>query len=122
MKYNNREPIYRQIVNDIKYQIVLGALKKGEKLLSGRDMAEKMKVNPNTIARVYQELEWQGIVFTRKGMGTYITEDAATVPRLKAEITKEMMSTFIAGMKKVGFENREIVNILKKHLDKENEK
>ena len=122
MEYNNREPIYLQIANDIKYRIVLGALKKGEKLLSGRDMAEKMKVNPNTMARVYQELERQGIVFTRKGMGTYITEDANTVSRLKKEITKEMIRIFIVGMKKVGFESIEIITVLKKHLSEEHEK
>ena len=122
MEYNNREPIYLQIANDIKYKIVLGALKKGEKLLSGRDMAEKMKVNPNTMARVYQELERQGIVFTRKGMGTYITEDAATVYRLKEEITKEMMRTFIVSMEKVGVEGGAIIKTLKKHLSEENEK
>lgn len=65
-------PIYLQIMNDIKRDIVTGRLGQGAKLPSVRECAEANTVNPNTVQRAYQELEREGVSETRRGMGTFV--------------------------------------------------
>ena len=66
------EPIYRQIVEQIRRGVASGRLAVGERLPSVRELATTLVVNPNTIAKAYTELEREGIVFTKKGSGTFV--------------------------------------------------
>ncbi len=71
----SRTPIYEQIIESIKEQVVKGVLNPGEKLTSVREFAKDMTLNPNTVQKAYQELERQGIICTLRGKGTFICED-----------------------------------------------
>ena len=75
MQYNPSIPIYLQVEAELIKDMLNGKLPPGEKLPSGRDLAVKYKINPNTASRVYQELEMKGLCFTKRGMGTFVTED-----------------------------------------------
>jgi len=68
------QPIYLQIMNQIKYQVASGRLTQGEQLPPVRKLAEQLLVNPNTVARAYRELETEGIVQTRQGAGVFVAE------------------------------------------------
>ena len=68
--------VYQQIENEIQFAIVSGKLKPGDKLPSVREVSEIITVNPNTVAKAYRDLEVMGIVYTRRGMGVYISRDA----------------------------------------------
>ena len=72
IEFNDKTPIYLQIMDLIKMDIVTGKLKARDKLPSVREMASNLKVNPNTLQRAYQELERLGIVYTQRGMGTFV--------------------------------------------------
>jgi GntR family transcriptional regulator len=74
-------PIYLQIVNQIKYLIASGRLAAGEELLPIRVLAEKLVVNPNTVARAYRELESAGIVEKRRTAGTYVSDQGSPLAR-----------------------------------------
>ena len=74
MDFDKNVPIYMQIMFEIKRRISTGQLNPGGKLPSVRDLAEEIKVNPNTIVRAYQELEREGVTETRRGMGTFIVD------------------------------------------------
>ena len=74
MEYNVEVPIYVQVVRDIKKRIVRKQLLPGEKLPSNRELAVLYKVNPNTAARIYKEMEAEGYCYTKRGLGTFITE------------------------------------------------
>src|SRR6266576_1516784 len=74
-------PIYRQIVNQVKYLVGSGRLAPGEELPPIRVLAEQLVVNPNTVARAYAELEHAGIVTKRHGSGTYISETPSPLSR-----------------------------------------
>ena len=65
MDFSASTPIYQQVVDEIKRMLMSGELKPGEKLWSARDMAVRYKINPNTAARVYKELELQNLCFTK---------------------------------------------------------
>ena len=116
MEFNNSIPIYLQIIDNIKRDIVVGKLKTGQKMPSVRELAGTFKVNPNTIQRVYQELDREKITFTKRGMGTYVTEEEKTISSLMQEISKKIILDFIEGMNNLGFSNKELINTLKEYL------
>lgn len=118
IEFNERIPIYIQIMNLIKKDIITGQLKKGDKLLSVREMAEKLNVNPNTIQRVYQELEREGVIFTQRGMGTFITQDNKRIQDIKDEMASDIVISYINGMKSIGFNEKEIADIISNYVKK----
>ena len=113
MEFNPALPIYLQVMTMIKRDIVTGELKPGEKLPSVRDMAVEFAVNPNTVSRVYRELESEGICYTKRGMGTFVTEEPEVVGRLKAEMAGELMDQFLEGMKRLGIPGEEVIQMVK---------
>jgi GntR family transcriptional regulator len=73
-------PIYRQIIDQIKYQVVTGVLKEGDKVPSVRELAAKLAVNQNTILKVYNELCRQNVLKIERGDGTYVSSNKQTIP------------------------------------------
>ncbi|MBI2927614.1 MAG: GntR family transcriptional regulator [Verrucomicrobia bacterium] len=74
-------PIYRQIVNQVKYLVAAGRLAPGEELPPIRTLAEQLVINPNTVARAYLELERAGLVSKRHGSGTYVSDAGSPLKR-----------------------------------------
>lgn len=112
MEFDNNIPIYIQVINDIKKDIINGILAMGEKLPSGRDLALKYQINPNTANRIYKELEAEEICFTKRGLGTYVTEDSDKVRRIREEMAVLLLDNFIDGMKNLGFSKEELFEVL----------
>lgn len=108
MEFENNLPIYLQVVEEIKRLLLNGELKTGEKLWSARDMAIRYKINPNTAARVYKELEQEELCFTKRGMGTYLTEDKTAVERLRRERAEALCTNFVKGFQNLGFSSEEM--------------
>jgi len=113
-EFNDKMPIYLQIIDLIKMDIVTGKLKSKDKLPSMREMATNLKVNPNTLQRSYQELERLGIVYTLRGTGTFVGEGKDMVDDLKSGMAKEVIESFILRMKSLGFNNNEIIKYVSK--------
>jgi len=113
-EFNDRSPIYLQIIDIIKMDIVIGKLKSKDKLPSVREMATKFNVNPNTLQRSYQELERLGIVYTQRGLGTFVGEGKNMVDDLKREMAREVIDSFILRMKSLGFTDNEIIKSVSK--------
>ena len=74
-------PIYLQIAKEIKHTIAVGSVRPGEQLPSVREVALQITVNPNTVAKAYRELETQGIVETRRGTGTFVSDKMTTISK-----------------------------------------
>ncbi len=108
MKFNNNIPIYIQVIEEIKKDIVSGVLNMGEKLPSGRDLALKYKINPNTANRIYKELEASDICFTKRGLGTYITEDTDKINAIREEMAGNIFDQFFEGVKNLGYSKEEV--------------
>lgn len=116
--FNNTQPIYLQILRRLCRQIVRGELKAGARLPSVREMAVQTGVNPNTIQRVYTELERLAIAESRRGLGSYITQDSARLQQLREDLKNEQIGSFIADMRETGFSPEEIVEGVRKELFK----
>lgn len=115
MDFKNNVPIYFQVIEDIKKKIISGALPLGAKLPSSRELAIEYQVNPNTAARIYNEMESMGMSYTRRGIGTFVTEDEHIIDRLKKEMIDEIMTDFDTKLTDMGFTREEIMDMLKKH-------
>ncbi len=114
MEFKSNIPIYLQVVDDIKKQIVNGTIKPGDKLLSTRELATYYTINPNTSTRVYSELESEGITFTRRGLGTFVSEDLNLVKKLKDEMAENLICNFIDEFKAIGYTRDELIEIISK--------
>ncbi len=117
-QFDDNIPIYVQISNMIKGEIASGKLKQGDKLPSIRDMSNRLKVNPNTIQRVYGELEREGITFTQRGMGTFITQDKKKIKDLRREMAETEIKSFISTMGDLGFTDVEIMDLIEFYMER----
>lgn len=120
MKFEDNLPIYIQIMNLIKKKIIIGELKEGGKLTSVRELSTELKVNPNTIQRSYQELEREDLVFTQRGMGTFVTEDKNSIQQLKRNLASSIVREFLNNMKSLGFSKNEIMDLINENRGGEN--
>src|SRR5712691_918831 len=94
---NDGVPIYLQIVNQVKYLVASGRLAPGEELPAIRVLAEKLLVNPNTVARAYRELEAAGVVTTRRTAGTYVSNAGSPLDRTeRIKILTERIDALLA--------------------------
>jgi len=116
LEFDSTRPIYLQIIDVIKKQIIRGELKPGDKVLSQRDFAEKIRVNPNTVQRAYKEMESMSILETIRGQGTFICNRPEMLKEIKAEMANEILTTFISDMRSLGFETDEIRDIVNSSL------
>ncbi|MCD7818809.1 MAG: GntR family transcriptional regulator [Lachnospiraceae bacterium] len=118
MEFNAATPIYLQVMTSIKRDIVTRRIRPGEKLPSVRELAVQYSINPNTVSRVYRELELEHVCFTRRGMGTFVTEDAELVTRLRNDMAEELVREFLAGIRQLGMDDEEAIRLLKLHIER----
>jgi len=112
MEFNNNIPIYIQVMEKIKQDIVTGKLKPGERMPSSRDFSAQLGINFNTVARVYKEMEAEEILFTRRGLGTFITEASERIDWLRYEMARMQIYTFIKGMSQIGYTKEDMIKFI----------
>lgn len=101
-------PIYLQIIERVKEALARGVLSPGDQIPSQRELAQLIRVNPNTIQRAYREMEYMGLVQTARGTGTFITLDSARVAQLREEMAREALAQFLRTLRDLGFSDAEI--------------
>lgn len=111
----NRLPIYRQLGEQIREAVARGRLQPGEQLPSVRDLSRTLVVNPNTVARVYTELERDGVLHTRQGLGVFVAEPKADLTkRARKARLEELLDRFLTEAVYLGFSADEVVTIVSK--------
>lgn len=113
---NESEPIYLQLMDAVKKGLVRGEIAPGEKLPSLRDLAAAARVNPNTVQHAYQELEREGVIFSRRGQGSFATESASRIAEMREELASQAVRRFVAEMNALGFGGPEIMDRLRAAL------
>jgi GntR family transcriptional regulator len=107
-------PIYLQIVNQVKYLVASGRLEPGEELPPIRTLAERLVVNPNTVARAYRELETAGVVEKRRTAGTYVAEGGSPLGRReKLRILGDRADALLAEARQMDISTNEVVDLIK---------
>ena len=114
MNYNfdSERPIYLQIMDIIKNQIISGILKPGDKIPSVRELALKFKVNPNTIVKSLYFLETDGLIYTDRTIGKFITSDLLIIKLHKEKYLKQKMINFLNDISLLGYTKEEVVKLL----------
>jgi GntR family transcriptional regulator len=116
IEFNPNRPIYIQIMQRICAQVLRGEYQPGEKLPSLVDAGLQFNVNHNTIARVYRELGWQGVVETRRGEGTFVTEDCAVLEALHGTLRDSLLENFFTEMHRLGYSAEEMKAAFQEYL------
>jgi GntR family transcriptional regulator len=107
-------PIYRQIVNQVKYLIASGQLPAGSELLPIRALAEQLLVTPNTVVKAYAELESEGLVHKRRGAGTYVADAASPLARRQQrQILTQRADALLAEASQLNFTFEEVLDLLR---------
>ena len=118
-QFSNDAPIYTQLIQQVKVGIVTGALPPGERLPSVRDLATEAGVNPNTMQRALAELERDGLVYSQRTAGRFVTEDNTMINTAKRSLAQRHVKTFLEAMLQLGFQKDEIISLIKQELGEE---
>ena len=100
--FDNERPIYIQLVELIRIDIISGKYPKGQKLPSVRELALMMKVNPNTMQKALVELEDEKLIYTERTNGKYVTEDEILIEKIKKQLAQEKVNNYLNSMKNIG--------------------
>ena len=108
-------PIYLQIVNQVKYLVAAGRLAPGEELPPIRTLAERLTINPNTVARAYRELEVAGVVIKRGTTGTFVSDAGSPLARKeRVRILTERIDALLAEARQLGFSSTELFDLVRR--------
>ena len=110
--FRNDQPIYSQLTQRLTEAIVSGIYAPGEKLPSVRELALEAGVNPNTVQRALTELEREGLVFSQRTAGRFVTENENMIANAKLRIADERVSVFLRSMKTLGCGRQEIISLI----------
>jgi DNA-binding transcriptional regulator YhcF (GntR family) len=117
INFDQSTPLYIQIMQKIKADIVSGKLKGGDKIPSVRDISESFKVNPNTVQRALIELEREGITYPQRGIGTFVCEGLDVANLLKTTLAMGYAKRFTDEMIELGLSENEMIECIKKVLE-----
>jgi len=107
-------PIYRQIVNQVKYLVASGLLRPGEELPPIRTLALQLKVTPNTIVKAYEELEISGVIHKRRGSGTFVSEARQQLAlRERRRIIEQRIDALLAEGHHLNFDRDDILRMVR---------
>ncbi|GAB3046286.1 GntR family transcriptional regulator [Virgibacillus ainsalahensis] len=119
VKFNNRDPVYVQVVRHFKEQIATGMLEPGEEIPSRRELANRLKINPNTAQRAYKEMEEAGLIYTERNLPSKITTDEKVLGSVREELILEAVNSFIASIHPINVPLDEVIDLLRKKYEGE---
>ena len=106
-------PVYQQIVNQVRLAVASGELAPEERLSTIKDLSISLRVNPNTIARAYRELESAGIVVTRGTLGTFVAPDPAASRAERKRILEELVEALLSTADQLQVSTEEVLQLLR---------
>ena len=119
--FDDRMPIYRQIIVKFSRSFVRGDISPGERIPSIRELSAWLKVNTNTIQRVYQELERDGLIISKRGTGYFITEETSMKEKIRRTMACDSLRRFVEEMRALGCIDDDILAELKLFMEGEKE-
>ena len=113
LDHHSGEPIYRQIVEAVKYRIASGRLAEGAKMPSIRVLASELRINPRTVVKAYEELQHAGLVVMKQGQGVFVAANRQGIPaKARRKAVGEMARRLLAEASRLGADPDEVLRIL----------
>ncbi len=113
-------PVYEQVKRAIKLAILSDRLQEGEKLMSLRELALKLQINPNTIIKVYTQLELEGYIYSRHGAGYFVKVNKEKIKKERYELFEEETQDYISKVIALGYSFDDILEIMKRYFNRDN--
>lgn len=117
VELSSPKPVYQQLIDQIKLAVATGRLKPGDRLPAIRDAAVELRINRNTVARVYSELEREGILYNRAGQGSFVSDRGSSLSR--AEMRRQLVSRLdemLAQANLFGYSRQQIADLMAQRL------
>lgn len=115
MEFNSSIPIYTQILEEFKRRIAAGILQPGDRISPVRELAVDWGVNPNTMQRALAALEAEGLLYTERTSGRFVTQDASKVAAMRARMLHQAVRQFADTVAAMGFTLKDILPIWEEH-------
>lgn len=119
MEFQDNVPIYQQIEKYLYRQIALGKIKPGEKVPSVRQLAVDLTVNVNTVQRALNQMNTEGILEVKRGLGSFVTENIDLIHKKREELIKDIMREFLESTRQLGLTPKQTLEELKSFISKE---
>lgn len=108
-EFKNGIPIYLQIIDQIKRQIVSGELAPGSRIPAVRDLAQEAGVNPNTMQRALTQLEQEGLLYTQRTSGRFVTQEEEIMKQTRIQLSDEYIAELFKHLQELGLSRDDIV-------------
>jgi len=117
ISFNTKDPIYVQVIQYFKEQIAKGLLEPGEEIPSRRELANHLKINPNTVQRAYKEMEEQALIYTERNLPSRITKDEHILKSVREELILEAVDSFISSIRTINVPLEDVLGLVEKTYD-----
>lgn len=118
---NDARPLYLQIMDEVRRAIVLGTLRAEDPLPSVRELAAELVINPRTVSQAYQELERDGVIYVRRGQGTFVSPTAKRGAGERRSLATAVAKRALLEARRNGVDVEELVAMIQKLAAKEDE-
>ena len=118
-KLSDDRPIYVQLMETITAAIASGTLAAGSRLPSGREMAAQAGVNPNTMQRALAELERDGLLYSQRTAGRFVTDQSDRITQKRKELAMQQIRIFLSSMKEMGYTSEQTLNLIQQAVKEE---
>ncbi|SFB05891.1 DNA-binding transcriptional regulator YhcF, GntR family [Lentibacillus halodurans] len=120
--FNKRDPVYVQVIRYFKEQIATGMFESGQEIPSRRELANRLKINPNTAQRAYKEMEEAGLIYTERNLPSKITKDEAILKSVRQELIMEAVDDFVSSIRSINVPVDEVLDLVKETFENEDDK
>lgn len=114
MQFNTRKPVYLQVVDYFKKKMALGELKAGDEMPSRRELANDLKINPNTVQKAFKEMEDQQLITTERNRPSRVTTDDVILKHIRSEIVDDAVAVFVEAIQELDVSVDELVEKIKR--------
>lgn len=118
-KLSDDRPIYVQLMETITAAIASGTLAAGSRLPSVREMAVQAGVNPNTMQRALAELERDGLLYSQRTAGRFVTDQSDRITQKRKELAMQQIRIFLSSMKEMGYTSEQTLNLIQQAVKEE---
>jgi len=118
--FDSNTPIYLQLVKFFTIRIAVGQWNPGDRVMSVRDLAVEYQVNPNTVQKALAELERQGLVYTERTSGRFITRENSIVQAARSKLVDTEVANFAKQMKQLGYSREQCLTLVEETMKREN--
>ena len=118
-KLSDNRPIYVQLMETITSAIASGTLAAGSRLPSVREMAAQAGVNPNTLQRALAELEREGLLYSQRTAGRFVTDQSDRITQKRKELAMQQIRIFLSSMKEMGYTSEQTLNLIQQAVKEE---